>query len=85
VTTSSQSSLFATQTEQRGYPAVVRKVILEQPPTPATGDLVATNIVAVIVGTARLVFYAAAIALLFFFAVIGGFVKANNRGRRKSW
>jgi hypothetical protein len=47
--------------------------------------LVATNLVSVLVGTARLVFYTAAIAFVFFFAVIGGFVKANNRGRRKSW
>ncbi len=85
MTTSSQSSRFATQLEQRGYPAVVRKVILEQPSTPAMRDVVAINVVAVLIGTARLLFYAAAIAFVFYFAVIGGFVKANNRGRRKSW
>jgi hypothetical protein len=47
--------------------------------------LVANNLTAVFVGTARLLCYVAAIAFVVFVAVIRGFVKANNRGRRKSW
>ena len=89
--TSLPSSPSATHVEAWAYRAAVResprvkKVMLEQRPGPASGDLVTANLVAVIVGTACLLFFAGFFALIVMYAMVSGFVKANNRGHRKSW
>jgi hypothetical protein len=70
----------------RNHPVAVRKVVLEQAPAPATtaSDLVATNVAAVLGGTALVLLHIAVLAFVFTFAFVAGMLKAANR-RGRSW
>lgn len=62
-----------------------RKVILDRPMNGAPTDAVAGNLAAVVFGVAVLFVVAVYVPAALFFAMMAGFLKANRRGRRRSW